>query len=96
MTVLPKILNGSWRTSDEAKAADTERIDSGREMKRKRALTDPILAKLWPAMKAEDWAKAVSAVEEAVAVMPDDLNFRVLHAKLLLPDCATCRPACRF
>ncbi|WP_271672988.1 TlpA disulfide reductase family protein [Bradyrhizobium sp. CCBAU 51627] len=86
--VLPKVLNGSWRTSDEAKAADTERIDSGRremrEMERKRALTEPILAKLWPAMKAEDWAKAVSAVEEAVAVMPDDLNFRVLHAKLLL------------
>ncbi|WP_271587097.1 TlpA disulfide reductase family protein [Bradyrhizobium sp. CCBAU 53415] len=86
--VLPKVLNGSWRTSDEAKAADTERIDSGRremrEMKRKRALTEPILAKLSPAMKAEDWAKAVSAVEEAVAVMPDELNYRVLHADLLL------------
>ena len=24
--VLPKILTGSWRTSDEAKAAETERI----------------------------------------------------------------------
>ncbi|WP_439360512.1 TlpA disulfide reductase family protein [Bradyrhizobium sp. DASA03007] len=86
--VLPKLLNGSWRTSDEAKAADTERVDSGRremrEMKRKRALTEPVLAKLSPAMKAEDWAKAVSAAEEAVAVMPDDLNFRVLHADLLL------------
>ncbi|MDA9447917.1 TlpA family protein disulfide reductase, partial [Bradyrhizobium sp. CCBAU 21360] len=86
--VLPKILNGSWRTSDEAKAADTERIDSGRremrEMKRKRALTEPILAKLQPAMEAEDWAKALSAVEEAVAVMPDDLRFRALHAELLL------------
>ncbi|OCK54159.1 alkyl hydroperoxide reductase [Bradyrhizobium sp. LMTR 3] len=67
--VLPKILSGSWRTSDEAKAA---------------AMTKPIFAKLTPAMKAGDWAKALSAVEEAVAVMPDDLNFRVLHADLLL------------
>ncbi|UPJ47693.1 TlpA family protein disulfide reductase [Bradyrhizobium sp. 200] len=86
--VLPKILNGSWRTSDEAKAADTERIAEGerttREMTRKRALTEPIFAKLTPAMKAEDWANALSAVEEAVAVMPDDVNFRVLHAGLLL------------
>ncbi|WP_271567230.1 hypothetical protein [Bradyrhizobium sp. CCBAU 11386] len=82
--VLPKLLNGSWRTSDEAKAADTERIDSGRREMRERALTESILAKLRPAMEAEDWAKAVSAVEEAVAVMPDDLRFRALHAELLL------------
>ncbi|MGY3484409.1 thiol-disulfide isomerase/thioredoxin [Bradyrhizobium sp. USDA 4011] len=82
--VLPKVLNGSWRTSDEAKAADTERIETGRremdEMTRGRALTEPILA----AMKAEDWAKAVSAVEEALAVMPDYLAFRGRHADLLL------------
>ncbi len=75
--VLPKILSGSWRSSDEAKAADAERIATGER-------TMPILAKLTPAMKAQDWAKALSAVEEAVAVMPDDLNFRVLHADLLL------------
>ncbi|SDG43189.1 AhpC/TSA family protein [Bradyrhizobium sp. Rc2d] len=82
--VLPKVLNGSWRTSDEAKAADTERIETGRremdEMTRERALTEPILA----AMKAEDWAKAVSAVEEALVVMPDYLDFRGRHADLLL------------
>ncbi|MCA6111359.1 TlpA disulfide reductase family protein [Bradyrhizobium cenepequi] len=86
--VLPKILNGSWRSSDEAKAADTERIAEGerttREMTHKRALTEPIFAKLTPAMKAGDWAKALSAVEEAVVVMPDDISFRVLHADLLL------------
>ncbi|MDE5458890.1 redoxin domain-containing protein [Bradyrhizobium sp. CSA112] len=86
--VLPKILNGGWRTSDEARAADTERIAEGErtmhETTRKRALTEPIFAKLTPAMKAEDWAKALSALEEAVAVMPDDVNFRVLHADLLL------------
>ncbi|ANW05871.1 alkyl hydroperoxide reductase [Bradyrhizobium icense] len=78
--VLPKILNGSWRTSDEARAADTERIAEGERT----MLTVPIFAKLMPAMKAEDWAKALSTLEEAVAVMPDDVNFRVLHADLLL------------
>ncbi|MFK4492440.1 tetratricopeptide (TPR) repeat protein [Bradyrhizobium sp. USDA 336] len=44
----------------------------------------PIFAKLTPAIKAQDWAKALSVVEEAVAVLPDDVNFRVLHADLLL------------
>ncbi|MGY3610252.1 MULTISPECIES: TlpA disulfide reductase family protein [unclassified Bradyrhizobium] len=86
--VLPKILSSSWRTSDEAKAAETERIAEGerttRERTRQQALTEPITAKLTPAMKAQDWAKALSAVEEAVAVLPDDVNFRVLHADLLL------------
>ncbi|WP_439375471.1 TlpA disulfide reductase family protein [Bradyrhizobium sp. DASA03120] len=71
--ILPKILDGAWRTSDEAKAADTERIAKGER-----------LAKLATALKAGDWAKALSAVEEAVAVMPDGLHFRVLHADLLL------------
>ncbi|MGY4257698.1 hypothetical protein ACVI1L_004766 [Bradyrhizobium sp. USDA 4516] len=35
------------------------------------------------AMKALDWPKAISA-EEAVAVLPDDVNVAVLHADLLL------------
>ncbi|MBO4228403.1 TlpA disulfide reductase family protein [Bradyrhizobium neotropicale] len=75
--VLPKILSGSWRSSDEAKAGDAERISEGER-------TMPIFAKLTPAMKAQDWAKALSVLEEAVAVLPDDVNFRVLHADLLL------------
>ncbi|WP_311735324.1 hypothetical protein [Bradyrhizobium yuanmingense] len=74
---MPKILNGSWRISNEAKAADAERIAKGER-------TMPILAKLTPAMEAQDWAKALSVVEEAVAVLPDDVNFRVLRADLLL------------
>ncbi|MCK1641499.1 TlpA family protein disulfide reductase [Bradyrhizobium sp. 157] len=86
-SVLAKVLNGIWRTSDEAKAADTKRIAEGRRKlreTRKRALCEPILAKLTPAIKAEDWVTALSAVEEAVAVMPDDINFRLLHVDLLL------------
>ncbi|WP_407192991.1 TlpA disulfide reductase family protein [Bradyrhizobium sp. STM 3566] len=75
--VLPKILNGRWRTSDEAKAADAERIAKGKR-------TMSIFAKLTPAMEARDWAEALSVVEEAVAVLPDEVNFRALHADLLL------------
>ncbi|WOH64075.1 TlpA disulfide reductase family protein [Bradyrhizobium sp. BWA-3-5] len=85
--VLPKVFNGIWRTSDEAKAADTKRIAEGQRRTRetrKRALTKTILAKLQPAMKAGDWARALSVVEEAVAVMPDDIKFRVLQVDLLL------------
>ncbi|WP_346283248.1 hypothetical protein [Bradyrhizobium sp. BRP22] len=53
-------------------------------MTRKRALTKLMFAKLAPAMNARDWAKALAAVEDAVAVMPDELDFRVLHVGLLL------------
>lgn len=55
-----------------------------REKTARQALAGPILAKLRQAMKAEDWTTALSAIEEAVALMPDELNFRVLHADLLL------------
>ncbi|WP_192360065.1 TlpA disulfide reductase family protein [Mesorhizobium mediterraneum] len=82
--VLPKVLNGSWRTSDEAKAADTERIASHQRKARELTLTNPIYAKLRPAMQAEDWTAALSAVEEGVALMPDILDFREIHANLLL------------
>ncbi|MET4236298.1 thiol-disulfide isomerase/thioredoxin [Bradyrhizobium sp. LA6.10] len=85
--VLPKVLNGSWAVSDEAKALDAERINTGRrgkrELSQKRAL-EPIFARLEPAMKSKNWAAALSAVEEALAAMPDEITFRRLHAELLL------------
>lgn len=85
---LPKVLNGSWALSDEAKALDAERITTGRRRKRelsqKRALAEPIFARLEAAMNSKDWAAALSGVEEALAAMPDDVTFRGLHAELLL------------
>ncbi|OSJ18838.1 TlpA disulfide reductase family protein [Bradyrhizobium canariense] len=85
---LPKVLNGSWATSDEAKALDAERINTGRRRKRelsqKRALVEPIFARLEPAMKRKDWPAALSAIEEALAAMRDEVTFRGLHAELLL------------
>ncbi|MGY3079235.1 thiol-disulfide isomerase/thioredoxin [Bradyrhizobium sp. LM6.10] len=82
--VLPKVLNGSWAGSDEAKALDAERINTGQRVKRERALVEPIFARLRAAMNSKDWAAAVSAVEEALAARPDEVELRGLHAELLL------------
>ncbi|PZV34900.1 TlpA disulfide reductase family protein, partial [Mesorhizobium kowhaii] len=78
--VLPKVLNGSWRTSDQAKSADAERIAKGETEARERALKKPIQA----AVEKGDWKTALSAIKEGIALMPDNLDFRVRHAQLLL------------
>ncbi|RUY59637.1 TlpA family protein disulfide reductase [Mesorhizobium sp. M7A.F.Ca.CA.001.13.2.1] len=78
--VLPKVLNGSWRSSYEAKAVDAKRISRVRES----SLSQPIYAKLGPAMQDEDWAAALLAIEEGLAVMPDSFDFRRVHADILL------------
>ncbi|MER8390914.1 TlpA family protein disulfide reductase [Mesorhizobium sp. M1340] len=82
--VLPKVLNGSWRISDKAKAADTERIATSEPMAREQALKQPIDDRFWAAVKLEDWKTALWAIEEGIALMPDDINFRLAHAHLLL------------
>ncbi|MER9078558.1 TlpA disulfide reductase family protein [Mesorhizobium sp. M0895] len=82
--VLPKVLNGSWRSSDEAKAADKERIAESEPIAREQALTKPINARFRAAVKTEDWKTARSAIEEGIALLPDNLNFRLAHANLVL------------
>ncbi|MER9831218.1 TlpA family protein disulfide reductase [Mesorhizobium sp. M0134] len=82
--VLPKALNGSWRTRDKAKAADTERIARSESLAREQALKKPIDDRFWAAVKLEDWKTALWAIEEGIALMPDDINFRLAHAHLLL------------
>ncbi|MER8374814.1 TlpA disulfide reductase family protein [Mesorhizobium sp. M1406] len=82
--VLPKVLNGSWRTSKKAKAADHERIATSEPLAREQALKKPIDDRFWAAVKLEDWKTALWAIEEGIALMPDDLNFRLAHAHLLL------------
>ncbi|ESX63719.1 hypothetical protein X759_33320 [Mesorhizobium sp. LSHC420B00] len=71
--VLPKVLDGSWRASDQAKAADRERIAKGEPKAREQALTKPIKARYRAAMETNDWKTARSAIEEGVALMPDNL-----------------------
>ncbi|MER9638336.1 redoxin family protein [Mesorhizobium sp. M0228] len=82
--ILPKVLNGSWRTSDEAKAADKERIATSEPMARQQALKKPIDDRFWAAVKLEDWKTALWAIEEGLALMPDNIEFRRTHANLLL------------
>ncbi|ESZ70086.1 TlpA disulfide reductase family protein [Mesorhizobium sp. L103C105A0] len=82
--VLPKVLNGSWRTSNKAKAADQERIATSEPLAREQALKKPINERFWAAVGKQDWKTASSTLEEGIALMPDDLNFRRAHAHLVL------------
>ncbi|ESX11682.1 TlpA disulfide reductase family protein [Mesorhizobium sp. LSJC264A00] len=68
--VLPKVLNGSWPTSNKAKAADQERIATSEPLARGQALKKPIDDRFWAAVKLEDWKTALWAIEEASAVLP--------------------------
>ncbi|NEI67768.1 TlpA family protein disulfide reductase [Rhizobium leguminosarum] len=76
--VLPKVLDGSWRTSDQAKAADRERIAEGREV--------VFLTKISAAVKLKDWKTALSAIEEGIALLPDSSQLRVAHVHTLLHE----------
>ncbi|TYL86164.1 TlpA family protein disulfide reductase [Bradyrhizobium cytisi] len=78
--VFPKIENGTWRTSDEAKAAEAERIAEAESKMREKARMQAFWGKLGPTLKAQDCSTALSAAKEGVAVMPDDINVRVVHA----------------
>ncbi|MER8556934.1 TlpA disulfide reductase family protein [Mesorhizobium sp. M0965] len=82
--VLPKVFNGSWPTSNKAKAADQQRIATSEPLAREQALKKPMDDRFWAAVKLEDWKTALWAIEEGIALMPDDLNFRLAHAHLLL------------
>ncbi|UVK49816.1 TlpA family protein disulfide reductase (plasmid) [Mesorhizobium sp. AR02] len=82
--VLPKVLNGSWRASDQAKSADTDRIAEGETIAREQALKKPINDRFWAAVEKQEWKTALSAIEEGIALLPDKLGFRRSHVNLLL------------
>ncbi|MET4117927.1 thiol-disulfide isomerase/thioredoxin [Bradyrhizobium sp. JR1.5] len=77
---LPKIIDGTWRSSYQAKAADAKRIAAVQRFAREL----PILETIQPAMEAKEWPAALSAVEKGIAAVPDSLLFREIHADLLL------------
>ncbi|MGY4431099.1 thiol-disulfide isomerase/thioredoxin [Bradyrhizobium sp. F1.13.1] len=81
--VFPKIVNGTWRTSDEAKAADAGRIAEAEAEMREKARMQAFWGKLEPALKAQDSSTALSA-KEGLAVMPDDINVHLVHPDLAL------------
>ncbi|WP_412549784.1 TlpA disulfide reductase family protein [Sinorhizobium meliloti] len=78
--VLPQVFDGSWRTSDQAKAAERERIVKGREQ----ALMDPINDKFRAAAEMEDWKTALSVIKEGIALLPDSPHLRAAHSGLLV------------
>ncbi|RWA83658.1 TlpA disulfide reductase family protein [Mesorhizobium sp.] len=82
--VCPKVFNCSWRTSDEAKAADSERIADSEPIAREQALKKPINDRFLGAVKLEDWNTALSTIEEGIALLPDDIIFRLAQAHLVL------------
>ncbi|MER9007178.1 TlpA family protein disulfide reductase [Mesorhizobium sp. M0862] len=92
--VLPKVLNGSWRTSDKAKAADEERIARSVSMAREQALKKPIDDRFWAAVKLEDWTTALWAIEEGIALMPDELNSAWLKHICCFTKYKMCGTAC--
>ncbi|WP_322884011.1 TlpA disulfide reductase family protein [Sinorhizobium medicae] len=82
--VLPQVLDGTWRTSAQAEAAERERIAVDEPKARKKALRNQVKAKFAAAEKIEDWKTALAAIEEGVALDPDNLLFREQHVHLLL------------
>ncbi|RVP08812.1 TlpA family protein disulfide reductase [Sinorhizobium meliloti] len=90
--VLSQILAGTWRTSAQAKAAERQRIAEGEPEARKEALKKQIRAKIAAAEEIEDWKTALAAIEEGVALYPDDPKLRAYQVDLLLhrmPDTET-------
>ncbi|MDW9701868.1 redoxin domain-containing protein [Sinorhizobium meliloti] len=79
-SVLPQVLDGSWRTSDQAKAAKRERIAKGREQ----ALMVSIGNRYRAAIELEDWKTALSALDEGSALLPDSIQLSAARADTLL------------
>ncbi|RVG89054.1 TlpA disulfide reductase family protein [Sinorhizobium meliloti] len=81
--VLPQLLDGTWRTSAQAEAADSERIAKDEPKARKHALNKPIRDKFYAAWQIGDWKTALAAVEEGIALDPNDPDWREFHVVLL-------------
>ncbi|GLR60438.1 TlpA family protein disulfide reductase [Rhizobium indigoferae] len=80
--VLPKVIDGSWRASAEAKYAENERIAKGEIDAPEIALFDRINA----ATEIGDWKTALSAIEEGINRFPDNINFHLWHVVTLMRE----------
>ncbi|MDX0463449.1 redoxin family protein [Sinorhizobium medicae] len=91
--VLPHLLDGTWRTSAQAKATESERIAKDEPKARKHELNKPIRDKFCAAWEIGDWKTALAAVEEGIALDPNDPDWRESHVVLLhhgMRDMETC------
>ncbi|MDX0967977.1 TlpA disulfide reductase family protein [Sinorhizobium medicae] len=82
--VLPQVLDGTWRTSARAKAAERERIAEDEPKARTQALLKPTREKRRAAEGIGNWKTALAAVEEGIALDPDSYNLRAYQVHLLL------------
>ncbi|NKK40092.1 redoxin domain-containing protein [Rhizobium leguminosarum bv. viciae] len=78
--VLPKVIDGSWRASAEAKNAEKARIAEGESDVSYKALRDRIRA----ATDIEDWETALSAIEEGIVLFPENIMFHQRHVEILI------------
>ncbi len=78
--VLPQVFDGTWRSSDQAKAAERKRIADGREEAFLKSIADRFNA----AIAMKDWETALSVIEEGMALLPDSIEIRAAHADLFL------------
>ncbi|NKL08490.1 redoxin family protein [Rhizobium leguminosarum bv. viciae] len=78
--VLPKVIDGSWRTSAEAKNAEKARIAEGEMHVSEKPLRDRIRT----AAEIEDWKTALSAIEEGTVLFPDNIMFHHWHVEILI------------
>ncbi|MBX5314801.1 redoxin family protein [Rhizobium sp. NLR11b] len=78
--VLPKVIDGSWRASAEAKSAEEERIAEAEIDATENALRRRIRA----ATDIEDWKTALSAIEEGIILFPDNIKFHQKHVEILI------------
>ncbi|MBY5364773.1 TlpA disulfide reductase family protein [Rhizobium leguminosarum] len=78
--VLPKVIDGSWRTSAEAKNAENERIAEAEIDAAERAL----FARIKAATEIEDWKTALAAIEEGINRFPDNFKFHQWHVATLI------------
>ncbi|MBP2444020.1 TlpA disulfide reductase family protein [Rhizobium leguminosarum] len=78
--VLPKVIDGSWLASAEAKNAEKARIAEGESDGSYNALRDRIRA----ATEIEDWKTALAAFEEGINLFPDRISLRQWHVVTLI------------
>ncbi|MBX4876640.1 MULTISPECIES: redoxin family protein [Rhizobium] len=78
--VLPKVIDGSWRASAEAKNAEKERVAAAEIDAPENALRRRIRA----ATDIEDWETALSAIEEGIILFPDNIRFHQKHVEILI------------
>ncbi|MBY5735498.1 TlpA family protein disulfide reductase [Rhizobium leguminosarum] len=78
--VLPKVIDGSWHASTEAKIAEKKRIAEGETD----ALENALRRRIRTATEIEDWKTALSAIEEGMNLFPDSIYFHQEHVGTLI------------